>query len=81
MGSFPEDMQEYKNQLEQGAIQKAYKGLMDYLMGLKTHFKNAYPDCFVSGSLYYGYMDMTCFSFIPPSLQSRNLKIAIVFLH
>ena len=81
MGSFHEHMSEYKKQLEKGVIQEAYKGLMEYIMGLKTHFKNKYPDCFVSGSIYYGYMDMTYFSFIPESLKQRNLKAAIVFVH
>jgi hypothetical protein len=81
MSSLQEHMQEYRNQLEKGTIQKAYKGLMEYIMALRTHFKNKYPDCFVSGSIYYGYMDMTYFSFIPESFKDRNLKIAIVFLH
>jgi hypothetical protein len=76
-----EYMDEYRIQLKKGVIQKAYKGLMEYMLGLKGHFKNAYPDHFVSGSLYQGYMDMTYFSFIPGSLKSRDLKIAIVFLH
>jgi hypothetical protein len=73
-------MKEYKKQLEQGAIQKAYKGLMEYIMDLRTHFLNKYPDYFVSG-IYHGYMDMTYFSFIPESLKARKLKIAIVFIH
>ncbi|HEY6074164.1 MAG TPA: hypothetical protein VIV15_12445 [Anaerolineales bacterium] len=73
--------EEYRKQLEKGAIQKAYKGLMEYMMGLRTFFKNKYPDYSVSGSLYYGYMDMTYFSFFPDSLKERGLKVAIVFLH
>jgi hypothetical protein len=81
MGSFHEDMSEYRKQLEKGAIQKAYHGLMEYIMDLRTQFKNKYPDYVVSGSIYYGYMDMTYFSFFPRSLQQRNLKIAVVFLH
>lgn len=35
----------------------------------------------MSGSVYYGYMDMTYFSFFPKTLKRRKLKIAIVFLH
>ena len=81
MDSFHEYMNEYRNQLEKGAIQKAYLGLMEYIMGLRSQFKNKYPDYFVSGSIYYGYMDMTYFSFTPNSLKDRKLKIAIVFLH
>jgi hypothetical protein len=81
MESFQEYMREYKKQIKQGAIQQAYKGLMGYIMELKTYFKNKYPDYYVSGSLYFGYMDMTYFSFSPESLKQRNLKIAIVFIH
>ncbi len=81
MGSFDESVKEYKIQLEKGEIQKAYKGLMGYIMDLRTYFKNKYPDYFVSGSIYYGYMDMTYFSIIPESLKNRNLKIAIVLIH
>jgi hypothetical protein len=81
MGSFHEEMKEYQKQLHKGTIQKAYKGLMEYMMGLRTFFEAQYQDCFVSGSIYYGYMDMTYFSVIPKDLKQRNLKIAIVFLH
>ena len=81
MESFHEYIHEYRKQLEKGAIQKAYKGLMEYIMELRTHFKNNYPDYFVSGSIYYGYMDMTYFSCVPQSLKDRKLKIAIVFIH
>jgi hypothetical protein len=81
MGSFHEYMDEYRIQLEKGVIKKAYKGLMEYIMDLRTYFKNKYPDYFVSGSVYCGYMDMTYFSFFPATLKQRNLKIAIVFNH
>jgi hypothetical protein len=81
MDSFPEYMNEYRKQLERGAIQAAYKGLMEYIMGLRTHFQTKYPDYLVSGSIYFGYMDMTYFSIFPKSLKHRNLKIAVVFLH
>ena len=81
MESFQEYVNAYRQQLEIGAIKKAYRGLMEYIMELRTYFKNNYPDYFVSGSIYYGYMDMTYFSFYPASLKQRNLKIAIVFIH
>jgi len=79
MEPFHEYINEYRKQLAKGAIQKAYQGLMEYIMNLRTHFQNNYPGYFVSGSIYYGYMDMTYFSFTPQSLKQRNLKIAIVF--
>ena len=81
MKSLQENMLEYKKQLEKGAIQKAYQGLMEYMMSLKNHFTNKYPDYSVPGSMYYGYMDMTYFSVLPKSLKDRDLKIAIVFLY
>ena len=74
-------MNEYRKQLAVGAIQKAYKGLMEYIMDLRTFLMNKYPDYFVSGGIYYGYMDMTYLSFYPESIKQRKLKIAIVFVH
>jgi hypothetical protein len=81
MEEFHEYINEYRKQLEKGAINKAYRGLIEYIMDLKTHIKNQYPDYSVSSSIYYGYMDMTYFSIISKSLKQRNLKIALVFLH
>ncbi len=81
MSSFQESMNEYKKQMEKGVINKAYKGLMEYMLGLRTYLKARYPDYFVSGSIYYGYMDMTYFSFYPKSIGDRKCKIAIVFIH
>ena len=81
MGSFLESMNEYKKQLKRGYIQDAYQGLMEFFRDLRSHFKNKYPDYSVSGSIYYGYMDMTYFSLFPESLKSRKLKIALVFIH
>jgi hypothetical protein len=81
MGSFHEYMIEYKKQMKKGVVNQAYKGLMEYILDLKTYLKNKYPDHFVSGSIYFGYMDMTYFSFYPGSLRQRKLKVAIVFIH
>ena len=81
IGSFHESMYEYRKQLEKGVIQEAYRGLMDYFKALRGYFRKKYPDYFVSGSVYYGYMDMTYFSFFPKSLKRQKLKIAIVFVH
>jgi hypothetical protein len=81
MESFAESMKEYRTQLKKGAIQEAYQGLMKYFRDLKAHFNNTYPEYSASGSIYYGYMDMTYFSLLPASLKHRKLKIAIVFVH
>jgi len=81
MESFHESMSEYRKQLQKGSISKAYKGLMEYMMDLRTSLKTRHPDFNVSGSLYFGYMDMTYFSFYPKSIKDHGLKIAIVFNH
>ena len=81
MGSFEENLNEYKKQVQKGDIQKAYQGLMDYIMGLRSYFAKKYPNYLVSGSIYQGYMDMTYFPFFPESLKPRGLKVGIVFVH
>ncbi|BBB47155.1 DUF7000 family protein [Pelolinea submarina] len=81
MGSLSDAMSEYRAQMQKGAIQQAYRGLMEYMSALKTQLKAKYPEYQVSGSLYFGYMDMTYFSFTPPALKDKGLKIAIVFVH
>lgn len=78
MHSIREDLEEFRGQLGKGSIQKAYRALLSYMMGLRTHFKNSDAGFAVSG-LYQGYMDMTYFALFPPSLKHRGLKIAIVF--
>ena len=81
MESFHESMLEYKKQLEKGTIVEAYRGLMDFFNALRAYLKKKHPDYIVSGSVYYGYMDMTYLSFFPQSLKHRKLKTAIVFIH
>jgi hypothetical protein len=81
MTTLHQSVSEYKKQLEKGDIQRAYKGILEYLMALRTHFEKQYPHWTVPGGLYSGYMDMSYFSIIPPSLKERKLKIAVVFIH
>ena len=81
MMSFPECVDEYKRQMEKGVIPKAYRGLMEYIIGLKNYFANKYPEYAFPGNLYSGYMDMSYFALYPVLLKEKKLKIAIVFLH
>ncbi len=81
MGTFQDDVIEYRRQMEKGAIQRAYKGLMEYMLALRAHFEKKHPEFIVPGGLYFGYMDMTYFAIIPPALKERQLKIAVVFIH
>ncbi len=71
---------EYKKQMQLGNVPKAYKGLMEYMMDLRTHFKNNFTD-YTVGSFYQGYMDMTYFPVAPIVLKERKLKLSIVFDH
>jgi hypothetical protein len=78
MHSLLKDMEELQRQLSGGSIQRSYRALLSYMMGLRSHFKNKYPESSVS-NLYQGYMDMTYFAIFTPALKQRDLKIAIVF--
>jgi hypothetical protein len=80
MNSLNEQIREYKNQLNRGYIQKAYKSIMNFRSDLKNYLEKNYLD-YIVNSLYFGYMDMTFFAFTPSHLKNRKLKIAIVFLH
>lgn len=80
MPSLAAAMAEYRAQLDKGAIQVAYRGLLEYMSGLRTHLADGHPDMATTG-LYPGYMDMTYFALVPPALKELKLKVAIVFLH
>ena len=80
MESLQEYIDEYRKQLEKGVIQKAYRGLLQYMMDLRTHPTKKYPS-FEPGNIHQGYMDMTYFPIFPAELTSKKLKIAIVFIH
>jgi hypothetical protein len=81
MATFADDMQEFHEQLKKESIQRAYRGLMQFMLDLKTHLAKKYPDFSVPGGLYQGYMDMTYFSFTPAVLKEQQLKVAIVFVY
>ena len=80
MDNFAQQMQDYRRQMEKGVINRAYQGLMGYLGFLRSRLQKNHPDYHLS-TLYQGYLDMSYFSFTPPALKEKNLKIAIVFLH
>ena len=81
MENLQESIEIYRRQLEEGAVQKAYLGLMEYIMGLRTHFMKQHPEYSISGSIYQGYMDMSYFSVVPGTLKPLKLKVAIVFVY
>lgn len=75
-----QNIKDYQRQMELGNITKTYKGLIEYMMSLRTYFKNNYPE-YIVGSFYQGYMDMTYFPVVTTFLHKRKLKLAIVFNH
>lgn len=76
-----EYVQAYKSALSKGDIPKAYQGLIRFMMDLRAHFTNAYPEGFICGSVYLGYMDITYFPFTPQQLKKDKLKIGVVLNH
>ena len=81
MKSLNDCVSEYRRQVEKGDIVTAYRGLMEFMMKLRTHFASRFTGYEIPGSIYYGYMDMTYFSVVPEKLKGRGLKIAIVLVH
>lgn len=80
MKTMNELIEEYTYYLQQGEIQIAYKGIIEFLGKLRAEFIKKYPHYDVS-SIYQGYMDMSYFSLSTKSLKDKGLKIAIVYLH
>ena len=80
MPSMNSHVKEYRDLLQKGTIQKAYRGIMAFMSTLRTHLEKENPAYSVS-SLYAGYMDMTYVAVTPPLLKEMKLKIAIVYLH
>ncbi|PCJ96107.1 MAG: hypothetical protein COA50_07970 [Flavobacteriaceae bacterium] len=62
----------YKEQVASENLVLGYQGLMQYMMHLRTHFKQQYPDEFIVGSFYQGYMDMSYFPMTPKALKSQK---------
>ncbi|MBB5181115.1 hypothetical protein HNQ44_002580 [Planomicrobium koreense] len=71
---------EYTNQLQDGELQAAYKGILAFISKLRIGLIKKYPQNEI-GSMYQGHMDMTFFSFKTEQLKDKGLKIAIVYLH
>lgn len=80
MDKLAKAMDEYQKQLQKGEIQKAYRGILNFLNELKTHLGNKHPEYFVS-ALYQGYMDMSYFALASATMRQQGLKIALVYLH
>jgi hypothetical protein len=71
---------DYTSLLQQGELQLAYKGILEFMGKLRADFIKKYPQYDIS-SIYQGYMDMSYFSIFTKSLKEKGLKIALVYLH
>jgi hypothetical protein len=80
MTTFQDNINEYRNQLQKGAIKSAYQGLMQFFDDLRLHLKGKYPAFFLS-DVHYGQMDYTYFYFFPKTLKRQNLKVMVLFVH
>jgi hypothetical protein len=78
METLDTDVRELQKRLGEGAIQRAYKGIISYMSRLRTVFTGQQGESAVSG-LYQGYFDVTYFALSPNELKARNLKLAVVF--
>ncbi|MDX7998496.1 hypothetical protein FE394_04625 [Xenorhabdus sp. Reich] len=72
---------EYKTQLEQGDIQKAYYYLLRYVMHLKIQLSSDLSYRFSFGNVSPGYMDFTYFPFFNTFLRDRKLRLGVVLNH
>lgn len=71
----------YKEQLRKGDIQKAYKGLIRYVMSLKSHLSRILAERYSFGNVSPGYLDYTYFYCIDSYLREKKLRFCIVLNH
>ncbi|MFU8925564.1 DUF7000 family protein [Acinetobacter puyangensis] len=74
-------VQLYQTQLKKGDIQKAYIGLIKFIMQLKADFSRDLSELFSFGNISPGYLDFTYFPFSNVFLRERKLRFGIVFNH
>ncbi len=79
--SFNDYVSIYKEQLEKGDIQVAYKRLFNYIMALKSAFEAQFAGEYTCGNVSPGYMDFTYFPFFDAFLRSEKLRFGIVLNH
>ncbi len=80
MSSLQSAIREYKSLLRSSMLSRAYRGILGFMMSLRTQFSHDHPQ-WVIGSLYQGMMDISFFSITTQQLQEKKLKIALVFHH
>ncbi len=81
MKSLSSSLQMYSKVLQETDMQEAYRALIAFITKLQGDFKNKHTEYEVSKGLYHGYLDLSFFTFTTEQLKSKQLKIAVVFLH
>lgn len=54
---------------------------MRFFSDLRNHLIKAYPDQYICGHIYQGYLDFSYFSFTPTEIKQSQLKVGICLLH
>lgn len=71
----------YKELLKAGEVQIAYAQLVKYVQKLKTQIAKDLSEDFSVGNVFQGYMDYTYFYLTNNYLQSKKLKLGLIFNH
>lgn len=79
--TFNEIVAVYKEHLEKGEIQQAYKGLLKYLMKIKAHLGRTLSDQYSFGNCSPGYLDYSYFPFFNDFLRKKDLRLGVVLNH
>jgi len=69
----------YKEQLDKGDIQIAYRELVKYVFNLRTYLSSSLSYSF--GNILQGYMDYTYFYYTNDFLKSKKIRLTIVLNH
>lgn len=81
MNSLKKQIEAYRKEMKRESIPNTYRTLLSYVRVLKNHLARHYPSYTLSSGIYQGEMDITYFTFTPPTLKEKKLKIALVFVH
>lgn len=79
--SINEQIQIYKNSVNNNSLSSTYKFLMDFMNQLQREFDKRIENIFIVKKVLNGYLNYTYFYFENDFFKKRNLKLAIVLNH
>ena len=71
----------YHTAIRENHIPQVYRGLIDFMLRLRTRLLSHYPSGYASSGLSPGYLDISYFPFTPLEVRRQKLKVAVVFNH